>query len=115
MLNAFRAVFLAALLLIPTLSLAEQPDRDWFIRQINPQFTNLFEACGCPVYGFEDILTWEDQADTRVRYWSVTVVLSEKRQEAYWQTIGRIFTYKQTDNGLVILISIGETFTWNPT
>lgn len=115
MMNTFRAVLLAFLLLIPAPSIAEIRDKDWFIRQIESNFITLFESCDCPVYGFEDIMTWEDKANTTITYWSVTVVLSEKRSENYWQTVGRVFTYQQTGDGRIRLISISGTFTWNPT
>jgi len=115
MLNAFRVVLLAFVLLTPTFALAATHDRDWFIRQIQPNFITLFETCDCPVYGFEDIMTWEDKTDTTITYWSVTVVLSEKRSENYWQMIGRTFTYQQIGDERIRLVSISETFVWNPT
>lgn len=105
---------LAMLLCISCSSVyAIESGQEWFIRSIASDFTPLFERCEsglCRLYGFEDIVSWEDARDPQVVYWSVAVVILPNNTDQY---IAKIYVYRSQMGKRPRVMEVSSPFVWS--
>lgn len=109
-------MLLPLVLILSTLSvpaIAFESENEWFIRKIAPMFAPLFEGCGegqCALYGFEDIISWEDKADSNISYWSVTVVVLRANKDH--NSLAKRFIFRLASGNIIKVISESSVFVW---
>ena len=109
--NVIILALLLSILATPVFAL--ESENEWFIRKIAPMFAPLFNNCGegmCSLYGFEDIISWEDREDSTIAYWSVTVIVLHPNLNN--DQIARRFTYKGRHGESIKVISMSAPFIW---
>ena len=73
----------------------------------------IFAGCQCPLYGIEDVRTWEDNSDHTITYYDITVVLSVNLGPPRgWYGESREYLFKIIGNGPPTIEAISDTEPW---
>lgn len=71
----------------------------------------LFASCNCPLFGIEEMQSWNDPDDQDLHWWLIHVVLGFSSGEG-WQMRAReyLFTARGTENPILASLEMEESW-----